>query len=93
VRPTTYRSYVQHVTFHIVPHIGSFKLEKVGGATLNALYAKLACVFRRKPNTDSAPSRTLIPRQAEHRFRSKPNTDSARSRTVSRLRAEAMTGR
>ena len=25
----------------------------------------------------SAPSRTLIPRQVEHRFRSKPNTDSA----------------
>jgi hypothetical protein len=35
------------------------------------------CVFRRKPNTDSAASRTLIPPQAEHRFRSKPNTDSA----------------
>src|SRR5665647_2909650 len=35
------------------------------------------CVFRSKPNTDSAPSRTLIPRQVEHRFRSKPNTDSA----------------
>jgi integrase len=43
VRPTTYRSYVQHVSFHIVPHIGSHKLEKVTGATLNALYAKLAC--------------------------------------------------
>jgi hypothetical protein len=42
VRPTTYRSYVQHVTFHIVPHIGSLRLEKVTGATLNALYAKLA---------------------------------------------------
>ena len=27
------------------------------------------CVFRRKPNTDSAPSRTLIPEQAEQRFR------------------------
>ena len=42
VRPTTYRSYVQHVQFHIVPHIGSLRLEKVSGATLNALYAKLA---------------------------------------------------
>jgi integrase len=42
VRPTTYRSYVQHVSFHIVPHIGSLRLEKVTGATLNALYAKLA---------------------------------------------------
>ena len=29
----------------------------------------LYCVFRSKPNTDSAPSRTLIPRQVEHRFR------------------------
>ena len=42
VRPTTYRSYEQHVTFHIVPHIGSLKLERVTGADLNALYAKLA---------------------------------------------------
>ena len=42
VRPTTYRSYEQHVSFHIVPHIGSLRLEKVTGATLNALYAKLA---------------------------------------------------
>jgi integrase len=42
VRPTTYRSYEQHVTFHIVPHIGSLKLERVTGAALNALYAQLA---------------------------------------------------
>ncbi len=42
VRPTTYRSYEQHVSFHIVPHIGSLKLERVTGAALNALYAKLA---------------------------------------------------
>ena len=27
---------------------------------------ELTCVFRSKPNTDSAASRTLIPRQAEH---------------------------
>ena len=32
VRPTTYRSYEQHVSFHIVPHIGSLQLEKVSGA-------------------------------------------------------------
>ena len=42
IRPTTYRSYVQHVECHIVPHIGSVKLEKLSGATINALYAKLA---------------------------------------------------
>ena len=28
VRPTTYRSYVQHVSFHIVPHIGSLSLRR-----------------------------------------------------------------
>ena len=33
IRPTTYRSYEQHVHFHIVPHIGSLRLEKVSGAT------------------------------------------------------------
>ena len=42
IRPTTYRSYVQHVECHICPHIGSVKLEKLSGATINALYAKLA---------------------------------------------------
>jgi integrase len=42
IRSTTYRSYVQHVECHIVPHIGNLKLEKLSGATINALYAKLA---------------------------------------------------
>ena len=32
IRPTTYRSYVQHVECHICPHIGSVKLEKLSGA-------------------------------------------------------------
>ena len=60
VRPTTYRSYVQHVSFHIVPHIGSLKLEKVNGATLNALYAKLASQGKRDGK------RGLSPRTVHH---------------------------
>ena len=47
IRPTTYRSYVQHVDCHIVPHIGSVRLEKLSGATINALYAKLAVSGKR----------------------------------------------
>jgi integrase len=42
IRPTTYGSYVQHVECHIVPHIGSVKLQKLSGSQVNALYAKLA---------------------------------------------------
>ena len=42
VRPSTYNSYVQHVACHIVPHIGSVKLQKLSGARVNALYATLA---------------------------------------------------
>ena len=42
IRPTTYNSYVQHVECHIVPHIGSVKLQKLSGSQVNALYAKLA---------------------------------------------------
>ena len=60
VRPTTYRSYVQHVQFHITPHIGSLKLEKVNGATLNALYAKLASQGKRDGK------RGLSPRTVHH---------------------------
>ncbi len=42
IRPTTYRSYEQHVVCHINPHIGSVKLRKLTGSQINALYAKLA---------------------------------------------------
>jgi hypothetical protein len=40
----------------------------------------------------STPSRTVIPRQAEHRFQSKPNTDSTPSRTVCEPRVEPVAG-
>ncbi len=42
IRPSTYNSYVQHVDCHVVPFIGTVKWQKVTGATLNGLYAKLA---------------------------------------------------
>ena len=42
VRETTYRSYSAHVTYHIVPALGSTQLQKLNGAMLNAFYAKLA---------------------------------------------------
>jgi site-specific recombinase XerD len=42
IRPTTFRSYEQHVMCHIAPHIGSVKLQKITGSQINALYAKLA---------------------------------------------------
>jgi len=42
IRPSTYNSYVQHVECHIVPHIGTVKLQKLSGSQVNALYARLA---------------------------------------------------
>jgi len=42
IRPSTYGSYVQHVDCHIVPHIGTVKLQKLTGSQVNALYSKLA---------------------------------------------------
>jgi len=42
IRPSTYNSYVQHVDCHIVPHIGTVKLQRLSGSQVNALYAKLA---------------------------------------------------
>ena len=42
IRPSTYGSYVQHVECHIVPHIGTVKLQKLTGSQVNALYSKLA---------------------------------------------------
>lgn len=43
-------------------------------------------------NAYSTPSRTVIPRQAEHRFQSKPNSDSTSSRTVCEPRVAAVAG-
>jgi integrase len=55
VRPTTYRSYVQHVDAHIVPHIGTMKLQKLSGAQANALYGKLAQEGKRDGKSGLAP--------------------------------------
>ena len=42
VRPSTFRSYKQHVECHICPQLGSVQLQKLSGSQINALYAKLA---------------------------------------------------
>lgn len=49
----------------------------------------LSCVFRCKPITRTARSRSLIPRQADHLFQSKPITIPPASRSLSGLRAES----
>ena len=41
IRPSKYKSYVQHVECYIAPHIGSVKLAKLTGSQVNVLYAKL----------------------------------------------------
>jgi len=55
IRPSTYNSYVQHVECHIVPHIGTVKLQKLSGSQINALYAKLAETGRHDGKTGLSP--------------------------------------
>ena len=55
IRPSTYNSYVQHVECHIVPHIGTVKLQKLSGSQVNALYAKLAETGKKDANTGLSP--------------------------------------
>jgi len=55
IRPTTYNSYVQHVECHIVPHIGTVKLQKLSGSQVNALYAKLADTGKKDGKTGLSP--------------------------------------
>jgi integrase len=47
IKPSTYNSYAQHVECHVVPHIGTVKLQRLGGSQVNALYAKLADTGRK----------------------------------------------
>jgi hypothetical protein len=55
VRPSTYHSYVQHVECHVVPFIGTVQLQKLSGATLNGLYAKLAASGRKNGKRGLSP--------------------------------------
>ena len=63
VRLTTYRSYVQHVTWHIAPHLGEVALQSLAGVQINALYATLASRGRRgrKAGLCLRPSVTCTP--------------------------------
>lgn len=41
IRKTTYLSYQSHLRNHIAPHIGTKRIDKIDGSTLNQLYAIL----------------------------------------------------
>jgi len=41
IRPSTFASYKGHVDKHLVPHLGSIRLQKLTPARINALYAEL----------------------------------------------------
>jgi integrase len=55
VRPSTYRSYVQHVACHICPQLGSVQLQKLSGSQINALYAKLALCGKKDGKSGLSP--------------------------------------
>ncbi len=55
VRPSTFRSYKQHVECHICPHIGSVRLQKLSGSQINALYAKLALSGKKDGKSGLSP--------------------------------------
>jgi len=55
VRLTTYRSYVQHVKWHIAPHLGEVALSSLSGAQINGLYATLASRGRRGGEAGLSP--------------------------------------
>ena len=55
IRPSTYYSYVQHVTFHILPHIGSLQLVNLTPARINALYATLALTGKKDGKKGLSP--------------------------------------
>ena len=55
IRPSTYRSYKQHVECHICPHLGSMQLQKLSGSQINALYAKLALTGKKDGKSGLTP--------------------------------------
>jgi len=55
IRPSTYRSYKQHVECHICPHVGSVQLQKLSGSQINTLYAKLALTGKKDGKSGLSP--------------------------------------
>jgi len=55
IRPSTFRSYKQHVECHICPHLGSVQLQKLSGSQINALYATLALSGKKDGKTGLSP--------------------------------------
>ena len=76
--------------------VAQLGIESMSRSTVSRLCKTLdeqVRIFRERPLAAySTPSRTVIPRQAEHRFQSKPNTDSTPSRTVCEPRVEPLAG-
>ena len=56
IRPTTLLSYRMHVSTHIVPYIGSVRLESVDGRMLNGLYSNLLSSGRADGKGGLAPA-------------------------------------
>ena len=55
IRPSSFRAYKQHVECHICPHLGSVPLQKLSGAQINALYAKLALTGKQNGKSGLSP--------------------------------------
>jgi len=55
VRPSSFRAYKQHVECHICPHLGNVPLQKISGAQINALYAKLALTGKQNGKSGLSP--------------------------------------
>ena len=55
IRPSSFRAYKQHVECHICPHLGSVPLQKISGAQINALYAKLALTGKQNGKSGLSP--------------------------------------
>jgi integrase len=55
IRPSTFRSYKQHVDCHVCPHLGSVPLQKLSGSQINALYAQLALSGKKDGKTGLSP--------------------------------------
>lgn len=84
VRPSTFDSYARNVRNHVIDHIGSLRLSKVDGGTLNGLYAQLLASGRRRPSRTGRGYSDVVVRRAQQ-LRAEGVSLQA---TAQRLRAE-----
>src|SRR6266511_707311 len=78
IRPSTLRSYTDHVERHLIPHLGRIRLGELTGRDIAAMFTALACTDTRLGRAPTPPGSPNCPPRAGRKPRCGPTRGSRR---------------